>query len=157
MTNKVAVAIDFGNLKLCIGVIYKDKVEIIKNEENFSSFSQMLISKDGSLRFGIEAENSYAANYDNCYKEFKYNILKKNDKSVYHAKIVEVLQYYKIKSEDYVRSRFDKSIKNIDKVLIAVPSYDDCNENGWSNFLQKSGLKMLSQFMKKSPQFVILI
>ena len=46
MTNKVAVAIDFGNFKLRIGVRYKDKVEIIKNEENYSSFSQMIIATE---------------------------------------------------------------------------------------------------------------
>ena len=50
----------------------------------------MLIVKAESLIFGIEAENNYAGNYDNCYKEFKYNILNKNDKSDYRAMIVGV-------------------------------------------------------------------
>ena len=50
----------------------------------------MLIVKAESLIFGIEAENNYDGNYDNCYKEFKYNILNKNYKSDYPAMIVEV-------------------------------------------------------------------
>ena len=77
----VAVAIDFGNLKLRIGVRYNDKVEIIKNEESYSSFSQLLIAREKTLSFGIEAEKNYAGNYDNCFKEFKYNILKRNNKT----------------------------------------------------------------------------
>ena len=42
----VAVAIDFGNVKLRVGVNYNNKVEIMKNEENYSSFSQIIIATE---------------------------------------------------------------------------------------------------------------
>ena len=161
----VAVAIDFGNLKLRIGVRYNDKVEIIKNEESYSSFSQLLIAREKTLSFGIEAEKNYAGNYDNCFKEFKYNILKRNNKTnktcdhrglksnqdfssfspknqsesmlpeiEYRQLIIYALNYYKTKSEDFARSRLDKSVKNINDVYLTIPLYDANNKGFLSNF-----------------------
>ena len=105
----VAVAIDFGNFKLRVGVNYNNKVEIMKNEENYSSFSQMIIATEKNLAFGIEAEKNYAGNYDNCFKEFKYNILNRTDKNNYRAIVIQILKYYKLMSEDYVQKQFNKN------------------------------------------------
>jgi molecular chaperone DnaK (HSP70) len=171
--SQVALAIDFGNIKLRIGVRYNGKLEIIKNEESYSSFSQMLIAREKSLSFGIEAEKNYAGNYDNCYKEFKYNILKINNKTnktcdhrvmksnqdfsffsiknhsesmiMYHQFIIDALNYYKTKSEDFVRSRFDENIKNINDVYLTIPLYDANNKGFLYNFFtecsKKAGFK----------------
>ena len=164
--SQVALAIDFGNIKLRIGVRYNGKLEIIKNEESYSSFSQMLIAREKSLSFGIEAEKNYAGNYDNCFKEFKFNILKSNNKDKtcdyrgqkpfslknhsesmikYHQFIIDALNYYKTKSEDFVRSRFDENIKNVDDVYLTIPLYDANNKGFLSNFFtecsKKAGFK----------------
>ena len=149
----VAVAIDFGNFKLRVGVNYNNKVEIIKNEENYSSFSQMIIATEKNSAFGIEAEKNYAGNYDNCFKEFKYNILNRTDKSNYRAIVIEVLKYYKLKSEDYVQKQFNKKIKNIDRVFLAIPFYDQYNNHGWKNFLmecsKEAGFKEIFTFREE--------
>jgi molecular chaperone DnaK (HSP70) len=130
MANNVAVAIDFGNFKLRLGVNYNNKVEIIKNEENYSSFSQILIVKEKNRCFGTEAERNYAGKYNNCFKEFKYNFLKRFERNNYCA-IIEVLKYYKSMSEEYVRNRFNKGIENINKVILTIPSYDFYNKDIW--------------------------
>jgi molecular chaperone DnaK (HSP70) len=137
MTDKVAVAIDFGNLKLRIGVRYNGKVEIINNEERYSAFSQILIHKKESsdIIFGFEAETNSIGRYKCCYREFKYNILNGQDKN--DEMIVEILKYYKQLSEDYVNDRSNGEIKNIDKVILTIPSYDLYNKNIWEKLLIK--------------------
>ena len=149
MTNKVALAIDFGNNKLRIGVSYNDKVEIIKNEENFSSFSQILIAKEKSLIFGIEAEKNYAGSYDYCFKEFKYNILNRINKDDYRAMIIEILKYYKLKSEEYVRNRFNENIEAIDKVILIIPTYDIDNHSVFKEVLKECSKKAGFKEIKK--------
>ena len=148
----VAVAIDFGNFKLRVGVNYNNKVEIIKNEENYSSFSQMIIATEKNSAFGIEAEKNYAGNYDNCFKEFKYNVLNRTDKA-YCAMVIQILKYYKLTSEDYVQKRFNKNIKNIDRVFLATPLYDKNNNYRWKNFLKEcsneAGFKEIFTFREE--------
>ncbi len=144
MANNVAVAIDFGNFKLRLGVNYNKKVEIIKNEENYSSFSQMLIVKVKSLCFGTEAERNYAGKYKYCIKEFKHNFLKRSEKN-HHGAIIEVLKYFKSISEEFVRHRFNKGIENINKVILTIPSYDfykkDSRKNCLFECFREAGLK----------------
>jgi hypothetical protein len=75
INNEVAVAIDFGNLKLRIDVNYRSTVEILENEANYCAFSQIFIhEKESNLTsFGFEAETNSVGNGDCCFKEFKYN------------------------------------------------------------------------------------
>ena len=129
MTDKNAVPFDFGNLKLRIGVRYNGKVEIINNEERNSAFSQILIHKKESTNiiFGFEAETNSIGRFKCCYREFKYNILNGQDKN--DEMIVEILKYYKQLSEDYVNDLSNGEIKNIDKVILTMPSYDLYNKN----------------------------
>ncbi len=135
--NEVYLAIDFGNLKLRIGVRYNDKMEIVKNEERYSAFSQILIHKKefNNLIFGFEADTNSIGGYNCCYREFKYNNLITGDKN--DKMIVEILKYYKQLSEDYVNDRSNGQIQKIDKVILTIPSYDHDNENIWKELLIK--------------------
>ena len=135
--DEVAVAIDFGNLKLRIGVNYKGTVEILKNEANYCAFSQIFIDekKSNLTSFGFEAETNSVGNYDCCFKEFKYNKLIRKDNT--DEMIVKTLRYYKSISEYYVKDRFNEEIQNIDKVVLTIPSYDYYNNNIWTKLLIK--------------------